>query len=125
LSLLRRVHSLKYLRLAIWDHGCPQRIAVRILEKAGVDWGTLNQMMQAWITAQPKLSSLPDNVYLGKDFNSVLDQTDALKSIYDDSYVAIKHLLLALASASSEKLKYVAQAILDSQNYPAKLPVLV
>ena len=82
-------------------------------------------MMQAWITAQPKLSSLPDNVYLGKDFNSVLDQTDALKSIYDDSYVAIKHLLLALAIASSEKLKYVAQAILDSQNYPAKLPVLV
>ena len=59
--------------------------------------------MQAWITAQPSLNVLPDNVYLGKDFNSVLDQIDALKSTYDDSYIAIKHLLLALASASSEK----------------------
>ncbi len=82
-------------------------------------------MMQAWITAQPDLSVLFDIVYLGKGFISVLDQTDALKSIYDDSYVAIKHLLLALASASSEKYKYVVQVFLDSQSYPAKLPVLV
>lgn len=47
LSLLRRVHSLKHLGLAIGDHGSPQRLAGRILEEAGVDMGTLNQEVDA------------------------------------------------------------------------------
>ncbi|MFN9071091.1 MAG: ATP-dependent chaperone ClpB [Cyanobacteriota bacterium] len=72
-------------------------LANRILEKAGVDVGTLSQKIDAFIASQPSLSTAPDNTYLGKALNSVLDQADSLKKSFDDSYIAIEHLLLALA----------------------------
>ncbi|MFN9645381.1 MAG: ATP-dependent chaperone ClpB [Cyanobacteriota bacterium] len=74
-----------------------QGLAGRILEKAGVDVGTLSQRVDAFIANQPSLGAPPDNVYLGKALNTVLDRADALKKEYDDSYIAIEHLLLALA----------------------------
>jgi ATP-dependent Clp protease ATP-binding subunit ClpB len=72
-------------------------LATRILEKAGVDVGTLSQKVEAYIAGQPSLSASPDNIYLGKGLNAVLDRADALKKEFDDSYIAIEHLLLALA----------------------------
>jgi ATP-dependent Clp protease ATP-binding subunit ClpB len=112
-----------------------QGLAGRILEKAGVDVGTLNQKLDAWIAAQPSLSASPDNVYLGKGLNTVLDQADALKSTYGDSYIAIEHLLLALAiddrcgkkllsqaGASTDKLKDAVQAIRGSQTVTDQNP---
>ena len=74
-----------------------QGLANRVLEKAGVDVGTLSQTIEAYIEGQPSLSSPPENVYLGKGLNSVLDQANGLKESYGDSYIAIEHLLLALA----------------------------
>ena len=72
-------------------------LASRILEKAGVDVGTLSQKVEAYTASQPSLSAPPDNIYLGKGLNAVLDRADALKKEFDDSYIAIEHLLLALA----------------------------
>ena len=72
-------------------------LATRILEKAGVDVGTLSQKVEAYTASQPSLSAPPDNIYLGKGLNAVLDRADALKKEFDDSYIAIEHLLLALA----------------------------
>jgi len=74
-----------------------QGLAGRILAKAGVDVGSLSQRVEAFIAGQPSLSAPPDNVYLGKGLNTVLDQADALKGSFGDSYIAIEHLLLALA----------------------------
>ncbi|MCP9774715.1 ATP-dependent chaperone ClpB [Cyanobium sp. WAJ14-Wanaka] len=106
-----------------------QGLAGRILEKAGVDVGTLSQKVDAHVAAQPSLSAAPDNVYLGKGLNAVLDQADALKGSYGDSFIAIEHLLLALAiddrcgkqllsqaGVNAEKLKEAVGAIRGSQN---------
>jgi ATP-dependent Clp protease ATP-binding subunit ClpB len=105
-----------------------QGLAGRILEKAGVDLGTLSQKVEAFIAAKPSLSAPPEMVYLGKGLNGVLDQADALKTSYGDSFIAIEHLLLALAiddrcgkqllsqcGATTEKLKDAVQAIRGSQ----------
>ncbi|MEB3261212.1 MAG: ATP-dependent chaperone ClpB [Cyanobacteriota bacterium] len=73
-------------------------LASRILEKAGVDPGLLSQKIEAFSSSQPSLSAAPDNIYLGKSLNSVLDQAEALKTSFGDSYISIEHLLLALAS---------------------------
>ena len=112
-----------------------QGLAGRILEKAGVDVGTLSQKVEAFISSQPSLSAPPDNVYLGKGLNGVLDQADALKSSYGDSFIAIEHLLLALAiddrcgkqilsqaGASTDKLKDAVAAIRGSQNVTDQNP---
>ena len=66
-----------------------QGLAGRILEKAGVDVGSLSQKLEAWIAGQPSLSAAAENVYLGKGLNSVLDQADSLKGAYGDSYISI------------------------------------
>ena len=112
-----------------------QGLAGRILEKAGVDVGTFSQKVEAFIAGQPKLSAPPDNVYLGKGLNAVLDQAGSLKEAYGDSYIAIEHLLLALAiddrcgkqllaqaGTTSAMLKEAVQAIRGSQNVTDQNP---
>ena len=112
-----------------------QGLASRILEKAGVDVGTLNQKIEAFSAGQPSLSAPPDNIYLGKGLNSVLDQADSLKKSFDDSYIAIEHLLLALAiddrcgkqllsqcGCNAEKLKQAVVAIRGSQKVTDQNP---
>jgi ATP-dependent Clp protease ATP-binding subunit ClpB len=112
-----------------------QGLAGRILEKAGVDVGSLSQKVDAWIAGQASLSAPPDNVYLGKGLNTVLDQAEELKQSYGDSYIAIEHLLLALAiddrcgkqllsqaGTNTNKLKEAVQAIRGSQNVTDQNP---
>jgi len=112
-----------------------QGLAGRILEKAGVDLGSLSQRLEAHIAAQPSLSSPPENVYLGKGLNAVLDQASQLKDTYGDSFIAIEHLLLALAiddrcgkqllsqaGTDAKKLKEAVQAIRGSQTVTDQNP---
>ncbi|MDA0887541.1 MAG: AAA family ATPase, partial [Cyanobacteria bacterium] len=112
-----------------------QGLAGRILEKAGVDVGSLSQKLEAWIAGQPSLSAAAENVYLGKGLNTVLDQADSLKGAYGDSYIAIEHLLLALAiddrcgkqllsqaGTNADKLKEAVQAIRGSQKVSDQNP---
>ena len=112
-----------------------QGLASRILEKAGVDVGNLSEKVGSYISSQPSLAAAPDNVYLGKGLNGVLDQAEQLKQTYDDSYIAIEHLLLALAiddrcgkqllaqaGTSADKLKEAVQAVRGSQNVTDQNP---
>ncbi|MFM7548102.1 MAG: AAA family ATPase, partial [Cyanobacteriota bacterium] len=112
-----------------------QGLAGRILEKAGVDLGTLSRKLEAHLSAQPSLSSPPENVYLGKGLNAVLDQANELKRSYGDSYIAIEHLLLALAiddrcgkqllsqvGTSADKLKDAVAAVRGSQTVTDQNP---
>ncbi len=112
-----------------------QDLASRILEKAGVDLGLLGQKLEAFIASQPSLAASPDNVYLGKGLNAVLDRADALKKEFEDSYIAVEHLLLALAGddrcgrqllsqagADGAKLKEAVLAVRGSQRVTDQNP---
>ena len=92
-----------------------QGLASRILEKAGVDVGSLSQRLDATISAQPSLSAPPDNIYLGKGLNAVLDRADALKKEFDDAYIAVEHLLLALADDDRHGKQLLSQMGTDSR----------
>ncbi|MFN9643680.1 MAG: Clp protease N-terminal domain-containing protein, partial [Cyanobacteriota bacterium] len=110
-------------------------LASRILEKAGVDLGSLSQKIDGFIASQPSLNSAPENVYLGKALNSVLDQADSLKKTFGDSFIAIEHLLLALSSddrcgkqllsqcgTNTEKLKQAVVAVRGNQKVTDQNP---
>ncbi|MCP9832869.1 MULTISPECIES: ATP-dependent chaperone ClpB [unclassified Cyanobium] len=112
-----------------------QDLASRILEKAGVDLGVLSQKLEAFIAAQPSLAAAPENVYLGKGLNAVLDRADGLKKEFDDSYIAVEHLVLALAGdercgrqllsqagADGAKIKDAVQAVRGSQRVTDQNP---
>jgi ATP-dependent Clp protease ATP-binding subunit ClpB len=92
-----------------------QGLASRILEKAGVDVGSLSQRLDATIASQPSLSAPPDNIYLGKGLNAVLDRADALKKEFDDAYIAVEHLLLALADDERHGKQLLSQVGSDSR----------
>jgi ATP-dependent Clp protease ATP-binding subunit ClpB len=92
-----------------------QGLAGRILEKAGVDVGTLLQKVEAYTNGQPSLSSPPESVYLGKDLNACLDQANTLKGEFGDSYISIEHLLLALAADGRCGKQLLSQCGVDSQ----------
>ncbi len=110
-------------------------LANRILEKAGVDVGSLSQKVEAHIATQPSLSAPSNNVYLGKGLNAVLDQAAELKGSFGDSFIAIEHLLLALAiddrcakqllsqaGTNAAKLKDAVTAIRGSQTVKDQNP---
>ncbi|KEF43260.1 MAG: chaperone protein ClpB [Cyanobium sp. CACIAM 14] len=112
-----------------------QDLATRILEKAGVDLGVLGQKLEGFIASQPSLTTSPENVYLGKGLNAVLDKADALKKEFEDSYIAVEHLLLALAGdercgrqllsqcgTDAAKLKDAVKAVRGSQRVTDQNP---
>ncbi|KAF0652494.1 ATP-dependent chaperone ClpB [Cyanobium sp. Copco_Reservoir_LC18] len=92
-----------------------QDLASRILEKAGVDLGVLSQKLEAFIAAQPSLAAAPENVYLGKGLNAVLDRAEALKKEFQDSYIAVEHLVLALAGDDRCGRQLLSQAGTDER----------
>ena len=75
-----------------------QGLADRVLDKAGVDRSGLAQKLEAFMAAQPNLAAPPENLYLGKALNALLDGANTLKGEFGDSFIAIEHLLLALAA---------------------------
>ena len=74
-----------------------QGLAGRILEKAGSQPSQLLQQVKSHIERQPSLSRAPDNVYLGKGLQTLLQNADTFKQEFNDSYISVEHLLLALA----------------------------
>ncbi len=92
-----------------------QDLASRILEKAGVDLAGLTQKVEAYIASQPSLATSPDNVYLGKGLNAVLDRADGLRKELEDSYIAVEHLLLGLAGDDRCGRQLLSQAGTDER----------
>ena len=74
-----------------------QGLAVRILDKAGVVPGSLQQQVEAYIGRQPSLASAPENVYIGKGLQTLLQRADELRKELEDSFISVEPLLLALA----------------------------
>ena len=75
-------------------------LAGRILEKAGVSPPELQSVVEQHLRQQPALQNRPESVYLGKGLSDLLDRADDLKQGYGDSFIAIEHLVLALADDS-------------------------
>ncbi|MCP9839600.1 ATP-dependent chaperone ClpB [Synechococcus sp. J7-Johnson] len=113
----------------------PPGLASRILEKAGVDVSALSQAVEAFLSRQPSLGAAPENVFLGKGLNSVLDQAEQLKASYGDSFISIEHLLLALAiddrcgkqllsqaGTNADKLKDAVKAVRGNQSVTDQNP---
>ena len=98
-----------------------QGLAGRVLDKAGVDRTSLAQALEAFIAAQPNLAAAPDNLYLGKALNGLLDGANTLKGEFGDSFIAIEHLLLALAADERCGRQLLSQAGGDAKTLKAAI----
>ena len=80
---------------ALLDQGA-QGVAWRALTKAGADMGKLTREVDRRLNALPKVSDT-SNKGMGADVMSALKEADQLKKAFGDSYVAVEHVLIALA----------------------------
>ncbi|MGE4581011.1 MAG: Clp protease N-terminal domain-containing protein, partial [Synechococcus sp.] len=72
-------------------------LAGRILARSGVDANRFQSAVESHLKRLPSLGSPPDSVFLGRSINATLDKAKKLRDQFGDSYIAIEHLLLALA----------------------------
>jgi ATP-dependent Clp protease ATP-binding subunit ClpB len=89
-------------------------LAGRILSKAGVDVGNFQAAVDSHLRQQPSLGSPPDSVFLGRSLNSCLDRAETARDGFSDSYIAIEHLLLALADDERCGRQLLSQAGVDT-----------
>ena len=72
--------------------------SIQILNKSGSSVGILKNLLEAFLERQPKLQSIPESIYIGKSFNRVLEEAEIQKKSFDDSFLSIEHLLIALSN---------------------------
>ena len=89
-------------------------LASRVLTKIGVEPSTLASAVQAHLERQPSLTSAPESVYLGRALNTCFDRAAQRRDAFGDSYIAIEHLLLALADDDRCGRQLLSQAGVDS-----------
>ena len=89
-------------------------LAGRILEKAGVLIGNLQTELETYLQKQPTLQAAPESIYLGKAINTLLDHAEQHKKAFDDNFISIEHLLLALAEDKRCGRQLLSQAGVDA-----------
>ena len=89
-------------------------LAGRILSKLGVDLGNFQAAVDGHLRQQPSLGSPPESVFLGRSLNSCLDRAETARDGFSDSYIAIEHLLLALADDDRCGKQLLSQAGVDT-----------
>lgn len=71
-------------------------LANLILTKVTVDIPRFKQQLEAFANRQPKVSTV-DQLYLGRGLDVMLDKAEEFRATFQDKYIAVEHLLLALA----------------------------
>ena len=71
-------------------------LANQILTKVTVDIARFKQQLEAFANRQPKVSTV-DQLYLGRGLDIMLDKAEAFRTSFQDEYIAVEHLVLALA----------------------------
>ena len=89
-------------------------LAGRILTRSGVDASRFQSTVESHLKRLPSLGSPPDSVFLGRSINATLDKAKTLRDQFGDSYIAIEHLLLALAEDDRCGRQLLQQVGLDA-----------
>ena len=89
-------------------------LAGRILARSGVDANRFQSTVESHLKRLPSLGSPPDSVFLGRSINTTLDKATTLRDQFGDSYIAIEHLLLALAEDDRCGRQLLQQVGLDA-----------
>ena len=89
-------------------------LAGRILTRSGVDANRFQSTVESHLKRLPSLGSPPDSVFLGRSINATLDKAKTLRDQFGDSYIAIEHLLLALAEDDRCGRQLLQQVGLDA-----------
>ncbi len=72
-----------------------QDLATKIFGRVGVDTEKLARQLQEFTNRQPRLNQVVD-LYLGRGLDVLLDRAEAARVSWQDQFIAVDHLILAL-----------------------------
>ncbi len=72
-----------------------QDLATKIFGRVGVDIEKLARQLQEFTNRQPRLNQVVD-LYLGRGLDLLLDRAEAARASWQDQFIAVDHLILAL-----------------------------
>jgi ATP-dependent Clp protease ATP-binding subunit ClpB len=72
-----------------------QDLACKILTRVGVDPEKLARQLEEFASRQPRLNQIVD-LYLGRGLDLLLDRAEAARASWDDGFIGVDHLILAL-----------------------------
>ena len=70
-------------------------LATSLFNKAGVSTAKVQEYTDTFISRQPKVKNTPNNIYLGRSLDTLLDNAEKYRQEYTDEYISIEHLILA------------------------------
>ncbi|NEQ37109.1 MAG: ATP-dependent chaperone ClpB [Okeania sp. SIO3I5] len=70
-------------------------LATSLFNKAGVSTAKVQEYTDTFINRQPKVKNTPNNIYLGRSLDTLLDNAEKYRQEYTDEYISIEHLILA------------------------------
>ncbi|CAA9279918.1 ClpB protein [uncultured Coleofasciculus sp.] len=71
-------------------------LAIQILSRIPVDIPPFKKQLEAFASRQPKVQTV-DQLYLGRGLDVMLDNAEVARTGLQDEFIAVEHLLLALA----------------------------
>ncbi len=111
-------------------------LASSVFNKANVDLQKLRDRVDQFIAKQPKISNTAgSSIYLGRSLDALFDRAENYRTSYEDEYISIEHLILALAQddrfgkslykelgLNEEKLQQIIKDIRGSQKVTDQNP---
>lgn len=67
-----------------------------LLTKAGAEPSRLKPQLEEFAKRQPRVAADDGQLYLGRGLDLLLDQADRARTVFQDEYISVEHLLLAL-----------------------------
>ena len=71
-------------------------LSKEIINLAGGCISSLLKQLYDYLELQPKLNSYPDSVFIGKNLDQILNKSKYIKESFEDQYISVEHILLAL-----------------------------
>ena len=95
-------------------------ITTKIFEQAGLEVNRLGKQLQMFISRQQKTFDV-DQLYLGRNLDSLLDRAENCRKSWDDEYIGVSHLLVAFAEDPRLGKKTLRNFNLDPQDFEIKV----
>ncbi len=88
---------------AFWTQ--ERSLVKRIFARAGIQEGLFNQALQQAIQQQPKLGTANNNIGFNTNVMVLFDKAVTYMNNYQDDYLAIEHLVLAMTKSQDQDIK--------------------
>jgi len=86
--------EVEHVAIALLDQ---EGLANTILDKAGMESARLRQQLDSFAARQPKVNTNDlSQLFLGRGLDTFLDRAEDARKVFQDDYIAVEHLLMAL-----------------------------